>query len=62
MIVLLYVIGSISSKCLYLLVAFGAPLNSHVIFRAIPVDTFLDYIKGGCEITLMIAIDFTVCE
>jgi len=26
------------------------------------VDTFLDYIKGGCEITLMIAIDFTVSE
>lgn len=30
------------------------------IIRAVPEYSFMDYIKGGCEINLMVAIDFTV--
>ena len=41
---------------------FEMSINLPVTIRAIPVDTFLDYIKEGCKITLMIAIDFTVSE
>ena len=28
--------------------------------RTVPVHSFLDYIAGGCEIELMVAVDFTV--
>ena len=28
--------------------------------RAIPTFSFVDYIRGGCQISLMVAIDFTV--
>ena len=28
--------------------------------RATPIDSFVDYIRGGCQISLMVSIDFTV--
>jgi len=31
-----------------------------ILFRVIPAYSFVDYIKGGCEINLIVAIDFTV--
>lgn len=31
-----------------------------MVIRATPLHTFVDYIRGGCEIGLMLAIDFTV--
>lgn len=33
---------------------------SFVISRATPLHSFMDYVKGGCQISLMMAIDFTV--
>lgn len=27
-----------------------------------PVHSFMDYIKGGCQVSLMVAIDFTVSQ
>ncbi len=30
------------------------------VFRAIPEHSFMDYVKGGCEISLLVAVDFTV--
>ena len=32
------------------------------LFRATPIDCFVDYIRGGCQINLMLAIDFTVSD
>ena len=29
-------------------------------YRATPTHTFVDYLRGGCEINLVIAVDFTV--
>lgn len=29
-------------------------------YRVTPVHSFVDYIKGGCQINLLVAIDFTV--
>ena len=34
--------------------------NFVLIPRATPLHSFVDYVKGGCEISLMAAIDFTV--
>ena len=31
-----------------------------LVYRAIPTHTFVDYIRGGCQINLVVAIDFTV--
>jgi len=31
-----------------------------VSVKATPLHSFVDYVKGGCEISLMVAIDFTV--
>jgi len=31
-----------------------------ILFRVIPTYSFVDYIRGGCEINLIVAIDFTV--
>ena len=28
--------------------------------RAVPTYSFVDYLRGGCEINLVVAIDFTV--
>ena len=33
-----------------------------LLFRATPIDCFVDYIRGGCQINLMLAIDFTVSD
>jgi len=33
---------------------------SFILFRAIPTYSIVDYIRGGCEINLIVAIDFTV--
>ena len=41
------------AMCLHLLLNF-------LLFRATPLNTFTDYIRGGCQINLMVAIDFTV--
>ena len=30
--------------------------------RAIPLHTFTDYMRGGCQISLILAIDFTVSD
>ena len=30
--------------------------------RTIPRPTFVDYIKGGCQISLIVAVDFTVSD
>lgn len=35
-------------------------LHSIPYHRAIPEFSFMDYIKGGCQISLMVAVDFTV--
>jgi hypothetical protein len=29
-------------------------------YRVTPVHSFVDYIKGGCQINLLVAVDFTV--
>ena len=31
-----------------------------MLFRTISTYSFMDYIRGGCEINLIVAIDFTV--
>jgi len=28
--------------------------------RVVPEHSFMDYVKGGCEIGLLVAVDFTV--
>jgi len=40
----------------------AVPCGGHLIYEMIRVvkeDTFVDYIQGGCEINLMVSIDFT---
>lgn len=38
----------------------GVMRSHYMVIRATPLHTFVDYIRGGCEIGLMLAIDFTV--
>ena len=45
-------------KCAYTNVYLHVYLVSS--YRAIPTFSFVDYIRGGCQISLMVAIDFTV--
>ena len=40
----------------------GVPVRIYLLFRATPIDCFVDYIRGGCQINLMVAIDFTVSD
>ena len=33
---------------------------SYNIFSATPVYSFVDYLRGGCGLSVMVAVDFTV--
>ena len=35
-------------------------LYNYLCYRANPIYTFVDYIRGGCQIDLIVAVDFTV--
>ena len=35
-------------------------LCSLTVPRATQLHSFMDYVKGGCEVSLLVAIDFTV--
>ena len=55
--------------CLYLFSNFHYPVQQCrisilnvcvIVFRATPSYSFVDYLRGGCEMNLIVAIDFTV--
>ena len=47
--------------CIYVCAIMTEELT-YTSFRATPIDGFVDYIRGGCQMNLIVAIDFTVSD